>query len=38
MVSVAEYHLATVLGATTWHRVDGTAGLVPATELTPAVD
>jgi lipoyl(octanoyl) transferase len=38
MIDVAEYHLATVLGATTWRRVDGTAGLVPGPELSPAAN
>ena len=37
VTAAAEHHLAAVLGATTWRRVDGTAGLVPAPELSPAV-
>jgi lipoyl(octanoyl) transferase len=36
MIDRAEYHLAAVVGATSWRRVDGTAGLVPAPELSPA--
>jgi lipoyl(octanoyl) transferase len=37
MTEVAEHHLAGVLGAAAWRRVDGTATLLPAAALSPAV-
>ena len=36
MTGVAEHHLATVLGATTWRRVDGVTDLLPHAMPSPA--
>jgi lipoyl(octanoyl) transferase len=36
MIGAVQHHVADVLGATSWRQVDGTAGLLPAAELSPA--